>query len=150
MRRELQPLPPPPVWPHGVAVRAFREQDAAAVHSLLERSYAAGGGRSPRSTWLPAMTGDAEFDSEVWFVAEHDGQVIGVALCWTSAFLKDLAVDGAWRKHGLGTALLHHALRAFAGRGASALDLKVESDNPSGAVRLYMREGFVLVERQPV
>jgi len=148
MRRDLVQLPPVPEWPDGIVVRGFdAKRDAAAVHALLERAYANGGGSvADFDVWLPLMTGDSEYDPELWFVADGGG-VAGVALNWTSAFVKDLAVDKAWRGRGLGTALLRHTMHAFAARGAVALDLKVEADNPSGAVRLYEREGFRLVER---
>jgi ribosomal protein S18 acetylase RimI-like enzyme len=149
MRRDLAVLPPPPGWPGDVAVREFdAEADAAAVHALLERAYANGGGSvAGFELWLPAMTGDSEYDPRLWFVAVSGDTVAGVALNWTSSFVKDLAVEASWRGRGLGTALLRHTMHAFARRGAAALDLKVEADNPSGAVRLYEREGFRLVER---
>ena len=44
------------------------------------------------------MTSDAEFDRELWFLAEPEGgSLAGAALCWTSAFLKDLVVHESWR-----------------------------------------------------
>jgi ribosomal protein S18 acetylase RimI-like enzyme len=96
------------------------------------------------------MTSDAEFDPELWFLAEvEDGSLAGAVLCWTSAFLKDLVVHESWRGRGLGAALVHQVLDEFRDRGARAVELKVASDNPSGAQRLYERLGFVLVERLP-
>jgi ribosomal protein S18 acetylase RimI-like enzyme len=150
MRYDLGRLPPAPRWPGGVVVGAFRPSDAAAVHGLLKRAYANGGGSvQPFDLWLPAMTGDSEYDPDLWFLARHESVVIGVALCWTSAFVKDLAVEREWRGRGLGTALLRHTLHAFAARSAPAVDLKVQSDNPSGAFRVYERVGFSVVERLP-
>jgi ribosomal protein S18 acetylase RimI-like enzyme len=151
MRRSLTGPFPAPAWPDGVTVRTFTPGDAPGVHDLLEQAYARGGGSvAPYDEWLPAMTTDSEFDAELWFVACSGEEIAGVALCWTSAFVKDLAVSAAWRRRGLGTALVLHCLAAFAGRGAAALDLKVDSDNPSGAVRLYEQLGFRVVERIPV
>lgn len=149
MRRPLENDPPTPEWPEGIAVRSFRPEDAPAVHALLEHAYRGGGGSVDQfETWLPAMTSDAEFDPELWFLAEaEDGSLAGAALCWTSAFLKDLVVHESWRGRGLGAALVHHVLNEFRRCGASAVDLKVESDNPSEAQRLYERLGFVVVER---
>ena len=151
MRRPLEDDPPTPAWPEGSGVRSFRPEDAPAVHALLSHAYRGGGGSvDPFESWLPAMTSDAEFDPELWFLAEaEDGSLAGAALCWTSAFLKDLAVHEAWRGRGLGAALIHHVLGEFRGRGAPAVELKVASDNPSGAQRLYERLGFVVVERLP-
>ena len=151
LRRPLESEPPAPVWPEGLGVRSFRPEDAPAVHALLEHAYQGGGGSvDPFETWLPAMTSDAEFDPELWFLAEAEGDLLaGAALCWTSAFLKDLVVHESWRGRGLGTALVHHVLSEFRRRGAPAVDLKVQSDNPSGAHRLYEQLGFVIVERLP-
>jgi ribosomal protein S18 acetylase RimI-like enzyme len=94
------------------------------------------------------MTSDTEFDPQLWFLAEAEGgSLAGAALCWTSEFLKDLVVHESWRGRRLGAALVHHVLGEFRRRGARAVELKVESDNPSGAQRLYERLGFVVVER---
>jgi ribosomal protein S18 acetylase RimI-like enzyme len=149
MRRPLENDPPTAAWPKGIGVRSFRPEDAPAVHALLERAYRGGGGSvDPFETWLPAMTSDAEFDPELWFLAEAEGRPLaGAALCWTSAFLKDLVVHESWQGRGLGAALVHHVLGEFRRRGAAAVELKVESENPSGAQRLYERLGFVVVER---
>jgi ribosomal protein S18 acetylase RimI-like enzyme len=151
MRRTLENDPPTPAWPQGIGVRSFRSEDAPAVHALLEHAYRGGGGSVDQfETWLPAVTSDAEFDPELWFLAEAEGgSLAGAALCWTSAFLKDLVVHESRRGRGLGAALVHHVLGEFRRRDAAAVDLKVESDNPSEAQRLYERLGFVVVERLP-
>jgi GNAT superfamily N-acetyltransferase len=47
---------------------------------------------------------------------------------------------------GVGEALMRHAFRAFAGRGAEAVDLKVQASN-AGAAALYERVGMRVVER---
>jgi ribosomal protein S18 acetylase RimI-like enzyme len=151
MRRPLEDDPPTPSWPDGIGVRSFHPEDAPAVHALLEHAYRGGGGSvDPFETWLTAMMSDAEFDPELWFLAELEGgSLAGAALCWTSAFLKDLVVHDSWRGRGLGAALVHHVLGEFRERGAPAVELKVASDNPAGAQRLYERLGFVVVERLP-
>jgi ribosomal protein S18 acetylase RimI-like enzyme len=151
MRRPVEDDPPTPAWPEGIGLRSFRPEDARAIHALLEHAYRGGGGSvDPFETWHLAMMSDAEFDPELWFLAEaEDGSLAGAALCWTSAFLKDLVVHEAWRGRGLGAALTRQVLREFRSRGAQAVELKVASDNPSGAQRLYERLGFVVVERLP-
>jgi len=55
-----------------------------------------------------------------------------------------LAVISHQRDGGLSTALVTLALRTFAGRGASFVDLKTEMDN-SKAQSLYRRLGFIVV-----
>ena len=138
-----------PVWPHGCAVRTFRDDDASALHALLVHGYRHGGGSvAPFAAWLPALTGDAEFDPELVVLAEAAGGLAAASICWTSAFVKDLVVHEAWRRRGLGEALLQHAFRTFTDRGARHVDLKVEADN-EGAIRLYERVGMRVVERLP-
>jgi ribosomal protein S18 acetylase RimI-like enzyme len=93
------------------------------------------------------MATDEEFAADLWFLAESEQGLVGAALCWTSAFVKDLVVHESWRRRGLGEALLRHTFSVFAGRGATAVDLKVQSSNLP-AVSLYQRVGMRIVDRQ--
>ena len=121
--------------------------DAESLHRLLEHGYRRGGGNvEPFDAWLPRLTGDEEFDPELCFLADSDGVRVGAALCWTSAFVKDLVVHESWRGRGLGEARLRHVLATFAARGAPGVELKVESMN-TNAVRLYERVGMRVIER---
>jgi len=86
---------------------------------------------------------DSEFDPSLVFVVwSCESEIVGVAHCWTSAFVKDLAVHPDWRRRGIGKALLCHAFAIFKSRGAARVRLKVQSDNPSGAIRLYHEVGM--------
>jgi ribosomal protein S18 acetylase RimI-like enzyme len=76
--------------------------------------------------------------------------VAGVAQCWTEGFVKDLAVRPAFRGRGLGEALLHAVFAEFARRGVREVRLKVDADNPTGAVRLYERVGMRELRRHAV
>ena len=146
MRRALGTRPIPPVrWPDGVEPRCWRTADAAAVHALLVRAYADGAGDVPPfEAWLASLLGDAEFDAALCFGAwRRDGTLVGVALCWTSAFLKDLAVADEARGLGIGRALVATVLATFAARGAPAVELKVRPQRASAALALYERMGFV-------
>lgn len=114
----------------------------------MRRSYPGGLGDNGISfdgfwQWL---TTDAEFDPALIFIAEADSDVVGLCHCWTGNFIKDLVVDAAWRRRGLGAALLTMALEAFAARGAASVDLKTDVDNLT-AQSLYKRLGFEIVER---
>jgi ribosomal protein S18 acetylase RimI-like enzyme len=149
MRAELVPAHRRPTWPPGVHVRTWRSRDAASVHALLVHGYRGGGGSvKPFDDWLAEITGDEEFDPALCFVAASDRGLAGTALCWTSAFVKDLVVHESWRRRGLGEALLLSVFASFADRGADAVELKVESTN-LGARRLYERVGFRVTERLP-
>jgi ribosomal protein S18 acetylase RimI-like enzyme len=141
LRRDLAGHVPDPVWPAGFGVRGFTAGDAPAVHRLMQIAYAEGGGEvGGFEQWWPAVRGDSEFDEELFFLAVNGAdEIVGSAQCWTSAFVKDLVVHPQARRRGLAEALLLTAFRAFRDRGAPHVDLKVQLDNPTGAVRLYRR-----------
>ncbi len=141
-RKDLRGSIPRPVWPLGTRPTRF---DANAhrklAHDLLAETCKPGGGHVDSfDHWWSALCNDPEYDPSVFFLAlDEKDHVVGLAQCWTSAFLKDLAVSDAWRRLGVGEALMLHAFTVFQERGAAHLDLKVEDDNPSGAERLYRR-----------
>jgi ribosomal protein S18 acetylase RimI-like enzyme len=149
MRRSLADPVPKPLWPAGIQPIPFApERHAQEVHALLVAAYAQGGGAvEPFGIWWPSLRDDPEYDPALCFIAaDETGQAVGVAQCWTGAFVKDLAVAPALRRRGLGSALLHEAFRVFRERGAASVDLKVHADNPSGALRLYQSHGFEEIE----
>ena len=134
-----------PAWPPGVRPAPFdAARHAKQAHDLLTEVYRPGGGQAGSyDDWWFALRGDPEYDPSVFFLAlDGNDHVIGLARCWSSAFLKDLAVSEVWRRMGVGKALLLQAFATFRIRGATHLDLKVEDDNPSGAARLYRRMGM--------
>jgi ribosomal protein S18 acetylase RimI-like enzyme len=149
MRVELGSSPPAPAWPEGVVVRDFRPADGPRLHALLEHGYRNGGGSVVGyDAWLPAITGDSEFDPQLCLLVEDGDELVAAAICWTSAFVKDIVVHESRRGQRLGEALLREALGRLHERGATAVELKVHADNTS-AIRLYERVGMVTVERIP-
>jgi ribosomal protein S18 acetylase RimI-like enzyme len=149
MRIDLPAPVAEPAWPDGVAVRTFRSDDGEALHALLEHGYRRGGGSvAPREAWYPALTGDSEFDPDLVVLVEGADGLAAASICWTSAFVKDLVVHEAWRRRGLGEALLRRAFQTFDERGADRVELKVEVGNDP-AIRLYERVGMRVIERLP-
>jgi ribosomal protein S18 acetylase RimI-like enzyme len=147
MRIDLRGELPPPVWPEGSSVRGFHPSDGPRLHALLEDGYRRGGGSvDTYENWLPALLGDSEFDPGLCFLVEAGDELVAGAICWTSAFVKDIVVRQTWRRHGLGEALLRLAFRTFQERGASRVDLKVQARN-APAIRLYERVGMRTIER---
>lgn len=147
MRRSLAAPFPEAAWPDGITRVPFQTEHALAAHALLSEAYAPGGGAvaSRFVAWWAEVSTDEEFDPSLCLVAmAADGSMAGFALCWTSSFVKDIAVAPAWRRKGVGEALLLTAFKELKARGHDQIGLKVQADNPSGAQRLYDRLGFVL------
>jgi mycothiol synthase len=142
-----------PAWPSGVAVRTFvPEQDARATHALIEAAFADHWGHVPVAfeDWRRALH-HADFDPTLWFLAVHDEQLVGTALCFDRAehggWIRNVGVRADWRRRGLGMALLRHAFRALRERGLLSAGLSVDSQSLTGATRLYERAGMHVVER---
>lgn len=138
-RRELDARLLQPCWPPGVSCRTFAIPDAPAVHALLRLSYAQGQGVADFAEWWGKLSRDDEFDPRLCLLAiDDEGAIVGVAQCWTSAYLKDLAVRPDRQGGRIGESLLRQVFLAFRERGATHLDLKVEAGN-TGGIRFYQR-----------
>lgn len=144
--RLVRDLTGPPIaahWPAGVRPVPFSATLAPRAHALLKAAYANDFGRVPEhfEAWWATTRHDPEFDAALCFCALADDELAGFALCWTSGFVKDIAVAAAHRHRGIGTALLDTAAAAFQQRDTRALALKVVAENVA-AQRLYARLGF--------
>jgi ribosomal-protein-alanine N-acetyltransferase len=79
-------------------------------------------------------------------VAEIDGKVVGYILFWLLADEVDvhnLAVDSAFRRCGIGRALLRRVVHRAKARGAVRVTLEVRRSNTS-AQSLYHSMGFAI------
>jgi mycothiol synthase len=154
MRIDFESCPELPVWPAGVEPRTFdpgRDLEAMCVAS--EEAFRDHWGRVPSTLeeeehgWLEWMRwqGDA-FDPTLSTLAWDGDAVAGFALGRmhlpldrTRGIVASLAVRSAWRRQGLGLALLRNALGEFHRRGCASVELLVDSDSLTGALRLYER-----------
>lgn len=141
MRRNLSDVIDAPRWPDGVVSTVLGPKPdkklVQAAHRVLEAGFWEGGGGAPIfRQWWKVLRKDDEFDPDLVFLAIEGTDVIGMAQCWTSAFVKDLAVHPRARRRGVGRALMLSVFNAFAARGATHVDLKVREEN-AVAIALY-------------
>lgn len=141
LRKDLDRPIPSSEWPPGFSCRTLRADDARAVHEVMSKAYAEGRGVSAFDVWWREFSSDPEFDASLCFLVFREDRLAAVALCWTSSFLKDLAVHPDFRRIGLGGNLLRQVFGAFRERNVHATDLKVEAGN-AGAIALYERTGM--------
>lgn len=92
---------------------------------------------------------DPDHDPSLWFLALDGKEVAGVAICLPKiledpelAYVNTLGVRRAWRKRGIGLALLRYAFAEFYQRGKSRVGLGVDATSLTGATRLYEKAGM--------
>ncbi|KPX51811.1 Acetyltransferase [Pseudomonas amygdali pv. hibisci] len=147
MRRTLALPVPSAVWPPRVLPRPFTLEQAPEVHRLLTLGHASATGSVPDYPhWRAAFEQDPEFDTSRCFLAMLDETVVGVIVCWTSAFIKDLVVHPDVRHSGIGFALLNHLFAHLSKCGEAAVDLHVMENNLK-ARRLYEKSGMSYLKR---
>ncbi len=153
MEIELDAPPPVPQWPAGIALRPFRPGvDDRAAFETIEEAFADHWGHTPTpyEMWLRWMVQRADFDPTLWFVAMDGDAIAGAALCKSEAtmgWVDDLGVRRAYRRRGLALALLYHAFGEFYRRGERRVGLSVDTQNLTGATRLYERAGMRAIRR---
>ncbi|AZF25146.1 N-acetyltransferase [Pseudomonas sp. R2-60-08W] len=150
LRRDLTGSLPAPQWPANTQLDHYRDELAPAIHAVLRMTQDQGGGRvASLEQWCRQFVTDAEFDPTLCLVASNAEGILGVAQCWTSAFIKNLSIHPCAQGQGLGRALLLHAFHVFKQRGEPYVDLKVLESNLR-ARQLYESAGMRFVLRDVV
>lgn len=150
---ELAEQPAAPVWPAGIAIRSpASEDDLRAAFAAYREAFQDHWGYAEQS-YEEFVRTDIEietYDPSLWFLAMDGEAVAGVVMCETLSdrgWINNLAVLRPWRGRGLGEALLRHSFGEFYRRGQRIIALGVDSQNLTGATRLYERVGM-RAERQ--
>ncbi|MBM3146584.1 MAG: GNAT family N-acetyltransferase, partial [Actinobacteria bacterium] len=140
----------PPSWPDGLTVRTFRRgRDEAAVHDAMDEAFREHFRATSMSLadWSRYLYGNPHFDPGLWNVAWDGGQVAGACLGYyypdrRSGYIDELGVLPAWRRRGLGSALLLATLVSLRERGARDAVLGVDTRNVTGALHVYEAAGM--------
>jgi ribosomal protein S18 acetylase RimI-like enzyme len=95
------------------------------------------------------------FDPTLIFLAMDGDQIAGVSLCRPHSqydselgWVRSLGVRRPWRKRGLGLALLRHSFNEFYRRGKRKVGLGVDSQNLTGALRIYENAGMHVAQAE--
>jgi ribosomal protein S18 acetylase RimI-like enzyme len=89
------------------------------------------------------------YDPDLWFLALSGSEIVGVCLSFAYpdvGWVRQLAVNAAWRRRGIGTALLSHAFALFQERGYDHAGLTVNAENEN-ALHFYRHVGLRLVHQ---
>ena len=145
---ELESPPPAPFWPEGFAVALDEPAQDVLVYEALEEAFTDHWGHEPRTfeEWI-AQAGPLD-ERMCYLVRTAEGTVAAAQVCdedrFGTAWIAILGVRAAWRRHGLGGALLRQAFSDLYTRGRRRIALGVDAENTTGATRLYERVGMTI------
>jgi mycothiol synthase len=157
MNVDLDDAPPqPPELPAEFELRGYRSGDEESIRRTLNQAFA-------RDPFHHEMTPQAfrefhlenrSFDSELWRLAWQQDVLAGFALTFPDSpgepdlgWISVLGVGPSFRRRGLGEALLRSALCELHARGIRRVGLGVDTENETGALRLYERVGMRAVRQ---
>jgi len=164
MRRDLSQPIPEQALPDGLTLCNYRPELDRALMEACNEAFQDHWGFEPTSyedwhmfmiqalTFRPdlsylALDGEGSNTQIAGFslnyVREEDNRRQGIAEGWIAS----LCTRQAWRKRGVATALLCASMRAFKKAGLDYAALGVDTENTTGALRLYERLGFTAIKR---
>lgn len=157
MTIELGDDPPPePRLPDGFRIEPFSTELAKAFHGALEEAFEDHWEYQPTpfEQWWERQIARPDHDPSLWFLVRTGDEVAAATRNdpersgggWIGA----LGVRRAWRGRGLAKALLLHSFCEFHRRGQRRVGLGVDSENATGATRLYESVGMVVDSEQVV
>jgi mycothiol synthase len=162
MVRDLsQPIPDLPL-PDGLEIRPAEPRHFRAIWEAEREAFQDHWGYTP---WpeenYRRFLAFPHYDPSLWQVAWDGDQVAGSVLSFIvdeenvrfqrkRGFTEDISVRRPWRKRGLASALIARSLEALRQRGMTEASLEVDAENPTGALRVYERLGFVTTKRRNV
>ena len=165
MHLELDHGPPRPKWPQGVTATSYARSEAlfANLPAIMEaadeafrdvESYVQQSLPERVAHWTHRIESTPDFDPTVCYVARNGQKIAGFCSCMPTydgdphkAHINLLGVVPAWRRQGLGLAMLYEAFGEFYRRDKRAVDLGVEATNSTGATQLYERAGMRVVRQ---
>jgi ribosomal protein S18 acetylase RimI-like enzyme len=153
---EITPLP------EGLEVRPVSPDQVRAVWDAASEAFRDHWGYvEPSEEEYLRFLEDPNNDPSLWMVAWDGDQVAGSVQNFLDrneneeyqrkrGYTEGISVRRPYRKLGLATALLTRSLQIFKDMGMEEAALGVDSQNLSGAFRLYERVGFRVYKRQTI
>lgn len=158
VRPDLENIPGLPL-PPGYEIRPVQEEHLPIIlNASIEAFRDHWGYSAATEPTLEEIKEDPDFDPSLWRVAWKDDQVAGMVLSYIArgenqeyqrlrGYTENICVRRPYRKQGLAHSLIAASLHAIRERGMQEAALHVDTENLSGALRLYESLGFRPVSR---
>ena len=160
MVRDLsEPFPEAPM-PEGLDVRQVRTEDLRAIFIASNEAFRDHwGSRDESEEEYKAQMENPDFRPELWKVAWDGDEVASVIHNYIDAdenaeynrkrgYTEGICTRRPWRKKGVARSLLVQSMQMFKAMGMTETALSVDSENISGATRLYEGVGYTMVKQQ--
>ena len=160
MQRDLNESIPAVKLPTDLALRAYTPDLGEAVHAALNEAFRDHWSFDPVTAedWQQFFVSRSSFRPDLTYVVMDGAEVAGFSFNGVSTeenarrhtsegWVEVLGVRRPWRKRGVATALLCASMHAFKAEGLQHAMLGVDSENPTGALRVYEHVGFRPVKR---
>jgi mycothiol synthase len=159
VRPHLDDLPDAPL-PEGLEIRDVRREDMEQVYQAEIEAFRGHWGfaehgvrerhdffddpvESDTSLWRVAWDGDQVAGMVRSYIHPEQNERLGVKRGW----VEHISVGRPWRRRGLARALIAASFPLLRARGMTEGALGVDSENETGALRVYERCGFVVVSQ---
>jgi mycothiol synthase len=156
MRIDFSQPPSEPSVPEGIEIRSLANEGEvrAAVYAAYDSfrdhwGFVEQPFEEYYKRWKYYIDNRKDFDLNYYFIALDGDEIAGVSLCYQKsyeepemAWVGTLGVRRAWRKRGLGMALLQYSMKYSYEQGKRSMGLGVDASSLTGATRLYERGGM--------
>jgi mycothiol synthase len=165
MVRGLDDEIPEPEWPEGISIQTYQDfDDLETILRAVDDAFQDHWGYVDRSgdperinRFRYSIENDKDFDPALWYLAMDGDEIAGMSLCnpkfgtdRETGFVETLGVLRPWRRQGLVLALLHYTFAEFKQRDYKQVGLGVDTQNLSGATRLYEKAGMQVAKELAV
>lgn len=146
-------------WPDGVEIRPVLDEHLRRIFEVEVAAFRDHfGGIDDTEEAFQRMVHDPRRDVSLWVVAWHGDEIVGQslnrinraeneALGTRRGRVNAVGVLRAWRRLGIGRALVAESLRVLRDAGMTSARLGVDAENPHGALGLYESLGFAVIHR---
>lgn len=145
------PTPVPDVVVRQVSTGDLGSDDVRLAHRLVTETFRDHYDfiERPFEKWVERHRDNPASDFDSWWIAEVDGEPVGVRIdnarfveSHNAAYVANLGTLRSARGRGVARSLLAHSFESARAAGRDAVKLHVDSESPTGATRLYESVGM--------